>query len=116
MTRRDHYRALIALLVIAAALALTLSACGPSSSVSVRLPGDPRAGLSIYKYAGCASCHAISQISVGSLQGPPLNGIGSKHDAQWFQAMLASHARDEHLLPLTTTEQRDLASYLATLR
>jgi mono/diheme cytochrome c family protein len=70
---------------------------------------------------GCAACHAIAGVSVGgagSTAGPALDGIGARHDLRWLAAMLPGHLRQEwRAVPaLSTQEQRDLLSYLATLR
>src|SRR5438067_400145 len=56
----------------------------------LQMSGDPRAGLSVYKLEGCASCHAIAGISVGST-GPSLDGEGNRRDASWLRAMLPAH-------------------------
>ena len=105
------------LLAVAVALAVTQSGCGdagPPASV----PGDARAGLSLYKYAGCAQCHALSGVSVGSgpAGGPALDGVGGRHGPAWLRAFLAGHVRHEPMEALTTREQQDVAAYLATLR
>jgi mono/diheme cytochrome c family protein len=104
-------------LAAACLLALAVGGCG-GPAAPARLPGDPRAGLAIYKYAGCAACHALSGVSVGSASAgaPALDGEGGRHDLRWLQTMLAAHVRREHLAPLSPGEVRDLASYLATLR
>ena len=79
------------------------------------MSGDPRAGLSVYKLEGCASCHAIAGISVGST-GPSLDGEGNRRDASWLRAMLPAHLRSTARRPLSARDLGDLVSYLMSLR
>jgi hypothetical protein len=100
--------------ILATVLTLGLAGCGrpvagPPTS------GDPRAGLSVYKFAGCPTCHAIAGISVGNT-GPPLDGEGSRHAASWLRAMLPAHARATTRWPLSARDLGDLVSYLTSLR
>jgi mono/diheme cytochrome c family protein len=100
--------------ILAGVIMLGLAGCsrpaaGPHTS------GDPRAGLSVYKFEGCPSCHAIAGISVGST-GPSLDGEGSRRTASWLRAMLPAHMRATARRPLSARDLGDLVSYLTSLR
>ncbi len=76
--------------------------------------GDPRAGLSVYKFEGCASCHAIVGVSVG-VTGPQLDGEGARRSAAWLRAMLPGHLKGTGSAPLATRDLRDLVADLGGL-
>jgi cytochrome c2 len=100
--------------ILATVITLGLAGCGRQVA-GPHTSGDPRAGLSVYKFAGCPSCHAIAGISVGNT-GPPLDDEGSRHAASWLRAMLPAHVRATAQWPLSARDLRDLVSYLTGLR
>ena len=77
--------------------------------------GDPRAGLSVFKFEGCPSCHAIAGISLGRT-GKSLDGESRRRSASWLRAMLPAHLRTTARRPLAARDQGDLVSYLTGLR
>jgi mono/diheme cytochrome c family protein len=99
---------------LAIVITLELAGCGRSAA-GPHSSGDPRAGLSVYKFEGCASCHALAGISVGTT-GPPLDGEGGRRGASWLRAMLLAHLRSTGLRPLSARDLGDLVSYLTSLR
>lgn len=102
------------LLLIAALLAL--GGCGQSAAPArVHVAGDPRAGLSAFKFEGCGACHAIAQVSVGTA-GPALNGEGARRSPSWLASWLPSHLRSTNSPALPARDRQDLVSYLANLR
>lgn len=96
-------------------LALLLAAGCGEPSLDRRTSGDPRAGLSVYKFAGCAACHAIAAVSVGST-GPALDGEGNRRAAPWLRAMLPAHTRTAAHVVLSPRDREDLVSYVVSLR
>ena len=77
--------------------------------------GDPRAGLSVFKFEGCPSCHAIAGISLGRT-GKSLDGESRRRSASWLRAMLPAHLRTSARRPLAARDLGDLVSYLTSLR
>lgn len=93
---------------------LLAAGCG-APALDRRSSGDPRAGLSVYKFAGCGACHAIGGVSVG----PPaaaLDGEGNRRAAPWLRAMLPSHVRTAAHTVLSPRDREDLVGYLESLR
>ncbi len=106
--RSNGRRAAAATLLVAGLLAV--GGCGehaPPTSTG----GDSRAGLSVYKFEGCARCHAIAAVSVG-VTGPRLDGEGARRSATWLRAMLPGHLKGTGSAPLATRDLRDLVAYL----
>ena len=98
-----------------------LSGCGQSGQPITHGPvhGDPRAGLSVYRFSGCGACHAIAGVSAGvgnPPRGPILDGEGARRDPSWLRAMLPTHIRQETLAPLSPRDTEDLVTYLSSLR
>ena len=104
----------LSLLLLVACL-LALGGCGAHSLPPQHVAGDPRAGLSTFKFAGCGACHAISGVSVGTA-GPALNGEGGRRTAAWLRAMLPGHLRATNSPTLPARDRQDLLSYLLGLR
>lgn len=80
--------------------------------------GDPRAGLSAYRFSGCGACHAIAGVSVGvgtPPPGPALDGEGARRGPSWLRGMLPAHLRQEKRAPLSPRDAEDLITYLASL-
>ncbi len=107
-------------LLLCAGLAAALFGCGqPSPSPQGRVYGDPRAGLSAYRFSGCGACHAVAGVSVGvgsPPPGPALDGEGARRAPAWLRAMLPAHLRQEKLSPLSPRDAEDLVTYLVSLR
>ena len=107
---------LIGTLLLCAAVA----GCGQRAAAPLGpVYGDPRAGLSVFKFSGCGACHPISGVSVGVGSPPPgpvLDGEGAKRSPSWLRAMLPAHPRQEKLAPLSPRDTEDLVTYLASLR
>lgn len=82
------------------------------------MSGDPRAGLSVFKFEGCGSCHAVAGVSVGGVagNGPALDGEGNRRGASWLRAMLPRHLRATGQPSLSVRDLNDLVSYLVSLR
>lgn len=95
-------------------LAATLAACG-EPSLDRQSSGDPRAGLSIFKYEGCALCHAIATVAVGDT-GPVLDGEGNRQGAPWLRQFLPLHVQKNKLASLSSSQIEDLVAYLVQLR
>ncbi len=93
---------------------LLVAGCG-APALDRRSSGDPRAGLSVYKFAGCGACHAVGGVSVGST-GPALDGEGNRRGAPWLRAMLPGHIHTAAHLTLSARDREDLVSYLVSLR
>jgi mono/diheme cytochrome c family protein len=96
---------------------LVLAGCG-QRALDHRVSGDPRAGLSVYKFEGCGSCHPIAGVSVGNVagSGPALDGEGDRRGASWLRSMLPGHLRAVKLSPLSVRDHEDLVTYLVSLR
>ena len=107
-------RLLLGALLLAVCL-LALNGCGERVLPPQHVRGDPRAGLSAFKFAGCGACHAVAGVSVGT-GGPALNGEGGKRTAAWLRAMLLSHLRATHGPTLPARDRQDLLRYLVSLR
>lgn len=107
-------RRLITVLLLVVCL-LALNGCGQQALPPQHVPGDPRAGLSAFKFEGCASCHTIAGVSVGT-SGPALNGEGAKRSASWLRTLLPGHLRAMHSPPFPARDHQDLLSYLLSLR
>jgi len=99
-------------------LSFLLSGCGPTDRPPQGLPGDPRAGLAVFKYLGCATCHAISLVAVGGgpTPGPALDGVGGRRSLAALREFLTTDRLHTQLRRPTAGELGDLISYLATLR
>jgi len=97
-----------------------VAGCGqPAAAPLGRVYGDPRAGLSVFKFSGCGACHPISGVSVGVGNPPPapaLDGEGATRSPSWLRAMLPAHLRQEKLAPLSPRDAEDLVTYLTSLR
>jgi len=113
-------RRAIALLVGTVLLCAGVAGCGQRAVAPLgRVYGDPRAGLSVFKFSGCGACHPISGVSVGVGNPPPapaLDGEGAKRAPSWLRAMLPAHLRQEKLTPLSPRDAEDLVTYLVSLR
>ncbi|MDH4228696.1 MAG: cytochrome c [Nitrospirota bacterium] len=84
-------------------------------------------GEMVYREQGCSSCHKIWDL--GSSRGGPLDGIGSRRDAEWLSRYLGAE-NPQILLPSTrkriyqmpsfahVPEDRraDLVAYLSSLK
>lgn len=70
--------------LIALATGLTLE----NGSAVANAPELPVFGAQVYVSQQCAFCHVVS--GEGQTVGPPLDGIGQRHDGEW----LAGHFRD----------------------
>lgn len=114
MTPCAHVRRCTGVLLLAACV-LALGGCGAQSLPPRHVSGDPRAGLSTFRFAGCGACHAIMAVSVGTA-GPALNGEGGRRTAAWLRAMLPGHLRATHSPTLPARDRQDLLSYLVSLR
>lgn len=101
-------------------LCAAVAGCGPRAAAPLgRVYGDPRAGLSVFKFSGCGACHPISGVSVGVGSPPPapaLDGEGAKRSPSWLRAMLPAHLRQEKLTPLSPRDTEDIVTYLTSLR
>jgi mono/diheme cytochrome c family protein len=84
-------------------------------AAGLQTSGDPRAGLSVFKFESCPSCHAIAGISVGRT-GKSLDGEGRRRSASWLRAMRPAHLRTTARRPLAARDLGDLISYLTSLR
>jgi len=96
-----------------------VAGCGQRAAPLGRVYGDPRAGISVFKFSGCGACHPISGVSVGVGSPPPaptLNSEGAKRSPSWLRAMLPAHLRQEKLTPLSPRDTEDLVTYLTSLR
>lgn len=113
MARPSSYARLCVAALLLLALG-SLAGCG-TPALDHRTSGDPRAGLSIFKFEGCAECHAISGVSVGT-SGPALDGEGSRRAAPWLRRLLPRHIKATRLPVLTPRDDEDLVSYLTSLR
>lgn len=121
-------RALLPLLA-----ALALGACGREErfrEAALMTGGDPEAGRSLIRGAGCGSCHTIPGVrGANSLVGPPLTGIAHRvyiagvlentpeNMVRWVrdpQAVDSLTAMPD--LGLSDDEARHVAAYLYTLR
>ncbi len=102
------------LAALALALLCALSACSQRPAVHV-LDGDPRAGLSAFKFEGCAACHAIAGVSVGE-SGPALDGEGGRRAPAWLRRFMATHLRSVEQRPLPVRDEHDLIAYLESLQ
>jgi len=107
-------------LLVCAGVAAALAGCGqPPPLPRGRAYGDPRAGLSAYRFSGCGACHAIAGVSVGvgsPPPGPALDSEGNRRAPSWLRAMLPAHLRQEKLPPLSPRDTEDLVTYLVGLR
>ncbi len=106
--------------MLCAAVAVGVAGCGHAPPAAQgRVYGDPRAGLSIYRFTGCGGCHPISGVSVGRGDPPPgptLDGEGGRRDPTWLRGMLPAHLSQEGLALLSPRDGEDLVTYLASLR
>ena len=101
--------------VAAAWLAVIGTPCSGRELAGPRTSGDPRAGLPVYKFAGCASCHALAGISVGNAS-PSLDGEGRRRGASRPRAMLPAHLHTTARRSLSARDLGGLISYLTSLR
>jgi len=112
-------RRAIARLIGIILLCAGVAGCGQRAATPLgHVYGDPRAGLSVFKFSGCGACHPISGVSVGVGSPPPasaLNDEGAKRSPSWLRAMLPAHLRQEKLAPLSPRDAEDLVTYLTSL-
>jgi cytochrome c2 len=100
----------VALVVLA--LGAVPSAAGAS--------GDAAAGEAVYKAQKCSMCHQVA--GQGGKMGGSLDGVGSKHDAEWLRKFTKDpkavdpKAKMKAYPALTDKELDDLVAYLLTLK
>ncbi len=85
----------------------------------------------VYKDNDCSNCHALWMVRnmLESVPAPPLDGIGSLRDEQWFysyfsaenpQAILPTRLKEEYRMPsfahLSERDRRLLAAYMSSLK
>src|SRR5262249_32079763 len=99
---------------LCALLMLALAACG-QPALDHHSSGDPRAGRAVFRFAGCAACHAIAGIAVGDT-GPALDGEGNRRGALWLRQMLPGHLKSFVTSSWPRRDVEDLVAYLVSLR
>ncbi|HZS90769.1 MAG TPA: cytochrome c [Chloroflexota bacterium] len=99
---------------LSALLVLALAGCG-QPALDRRTSGDPRAGRAVFRFAGCATCHAISGIAVGE-GGPGLDAEGNRRAAPWLRRMLPGHMKAVGASAWPRRDVEDLVAYLVSLR
>lgn len=134
VVRRALPRAL--LLVLAAAEALSLLACGVTRDddqyewAARMTGGTPERGRAALRRYGCQACHTIPGVAGASgLVGPPLAGVGQRvyiagvlpntpeNLVKWIEAPQAVDSLTAMpTLGVSARDARDIASYLYTLR
>ena len=90
-----------------------------------------RQGEEIYRGAGCSKCHTLWMVRnmMETVPAPPLDGIGSLRDEQWFfhyfsapdpQAILPTRLKAEFRMPsyasMPEADRHTLAAYMASLK
>ena len=102
------------------AIADHLLADSPSRKAKARKPGDAQLGQRLFRTIGCLACHRVEELGPVSSK-RDLSRVAEKRSPDF----LATYLRDpqqlnpDHRMPifdLSVEEQRDLVSYLLTLR
>lgn len=98
---------------------------------STATPDLARHASALYQDNSCKSCHTLwaTRDMTQAVPAPPLDGIGSIHDEQWFfayfsaedpQSVLPSRLKKQYRMPsfaqLPESDRRVLAQYMASLK
>lgn len=98
---------------------------------STASPELARAGSDLYRSLSCKDCHTLWTVRnmFESVPAPPLDGIGSLRDEEWFyvyfsapdpQAILPSRLKKQFRMPsyahLPERDRRTLAAYMGSLK
>ncbi len=92
------------------------TSAAPAYAASAPIPAkaDPIAGGSIFKSAGCGSCHTLAAASAHGQIGPNLDKLNPPYDLVRVQVERGSGAMPSFKGQLTPAQIRDVSAYVAT--